>query len=91
MLFGCGGDDNGVNKATLRIINFRVEDQSYYDWLIDKFEKENRGVTVHYDAVDTANYPQLVGARVASGQLDVFFNQPSDVFDGNYSGISSIK
>ena len=86
MLFGCGGDDNGVNKATLRIINFRVEDQSYYDWLIDKFEKENRGVTVHYDAVDTANYPQLVGARVASGQLDVFFNQPSDVFDGNYSG-----
>lgn len=74
------------NTETLRVINFRVEDQDYYEWLVEKFESENPGVKIEYDSVDTDNYPQLMGARIASGDVDVIYVEPHNVFDGSISG-----
>lgn len=75
-----------TNTKTLRVINFRVEDQEYYEWLVEKFENENPGVKVEYDSVDTDNYPQLMGARIASGDVDVIYVEPHNVFDGSIAG-----
>lgn len=78
---------NGSGDDTvLRVINFRVEDRAFYEWMNDEFEKENPGVRIEYDAVDTSNYPQLLSSRMTSGDLDVFFGEPHNVFDGSRSG-----
>lgn len=86
ILSACGWFGDDPDTEVLRVVNFRVEDQAFYDWMIDQFTAENPHVRIEYDAVDTANYPQLLGARIASGDLDVFFGEPHNVFDGSRSG-----
>ena len=49
--------------------------------LLERFEKENKGVKVEYEAIPTSSgYKDVIKSRLAADEpLDVFMGQPSDV------------
>jgi len=79
LLAGCmGSTDDGdtSGKTKLSVINFRPEDQDFYEWMIDKFEEENNNIKVIYEAVDTGNYSTLMNSRFMTNSVDVYGVQP---------------
>lgn len=70
-------ENNGDAPAEEIVINyrtFRVDDKDVMNQLIEKFETENEGITVHYTAeADENAYYQKLQADLLSGQdIDVF-------------------
>lgn len=74
-LAGCGG--NSTPKTVLSVINYRPEDQAYYSWVEEEFEKANPDIDVRYEAVDTSGYNSLLNSRLTANAVDVFGTQPS--------------
>lgn len=75
-LSGCGSDGD---KTVLSVINFRPEDQAYYSWVEEEFEKMYPDIDVRYEAVDTSGYSTLLNSRLTAGAVDVFGAQPADL------------
>jgi len=73
-MLSCGGTSGSVK---LQVINFRPEDQSFYIWAEQEFEKEYPNIDVIYESVDTAGYGSFLKARIQSGEVDVFGSQPA--------------
>ncbi|MCD9020370.1 ABC transporter substrate-binding protein [Cohnella silvisoli] len=65
----------------LRIINFRVEDKTFYDEINAKFEQEYPNIHIKYDAVPTKDYAQLKQARLTTGDVDLVGGGARDVTD----------
>jgi raffinose/stachyose/melibiose transport system substrate-binding protein len=65
-------DESGSgDRVTLRVINYRPEDAAYFEEINAAFEAANPGIDVAYDAVPTAQYSQLLTARLTTGDADV--------------------
>lgn len=62
-----------VSKGSvkMKVINFRVEDQKFYNEFNQSFMDKYPEVEVGYDAVPTASYVSLVSARMAANEVDV--------------------
>ncbi|WP_214626508.1 ABC transporter substrate-binding protein [Paenibacillus agaridevorans] len=65
------GQTEEQKEVELKIISFRVEDKAYFDELNKAFEDAYPYITVKYDAVPTADYPQLRTARMTTGDVDL--------------------
>lgn len=74
LAFGCGKD----NGNSLHVINFRPEDQQFYEFLNNEFKKET-GIKVIYECVDTANYANLLTSRLKANAVDVFGTDPANI------------
>ena len=77
-----GGNDGRVE---LSVLNFRPEDQDFYEWMIDEFEKEYPNIRVIYEAVDTGNYATLLNSRFIINEVDVYGIQPGASLSGAVS------
>ena len=66
------------NEDALRVINFRPEDEAFYTYLNDEFEKKY-GVEVIYESVSTDAYPNLQQSRLQGNAIDVFGTQVSNI------------
>ncbi|WP_165200738.1 ABC transporter substrate-binding protein [Litoribacterium kuwaitense] len=66
-----GSDSEVEEQVELRILNFRVEDKAYFDEVNAAFEEEHPNITLKYDAVPTADFPQLKTARMTTGDVDL--------------------
>jgi len=71
-LAGCG------DANSLRVINFRPEDQEFYDFLVSEFQKET-GEKVVYECISTDGYPNLLSSRLTSNNVDVFGTEAANV------------
>jgi ABC-type glycerol-3-phosphate transport system substrate-binding protein len=58
-------------SVKMKVINFRVEDQKFYNEFNQSFMDKYPEVEVGYDAVPTASYVSLVSARMAANEVDV--------------------
>lgn len=76
VLSGCNGSGD---KTVLSVINYRPEDQAYYSWVEEEFEKANPDIDVRYEAVDTSGYSSLLNSRLTAEAVDVFGSQPADL------------
>ncbi len=70
---GCKKDGD-----TLHIINFRPEDQKFYEYANKEFEKKT-GKKVVYECVDTTNYSNLLTSRLNADAVDVFGTDPANI------------
>lgn len=77
-LIGCSIFPGCHSANALRVINFRPEDQAFYTFMVEKFEKEY-GVDVIYECVSTDAYPNLQSARLTANQVDVFGSEAANV------------
>ncbi|MCD9026188.1 ABC transporter substrate-binding protein [Cohnella silvisoli] len=68
-----------TEPVTITYSTFRAEDEQIFKKLIDKFQKENPGITVKFDTnKDAGAYYQTLKANIASGQApDVFDLHPN--------------
>lgn len=67
--------------VNLSVINYRVEDQAFYDEFNAAFEKKYPHITVKYDAIATKDYPTLKAARIAANEVDVIGSGTSEIRD----------
>lgn len=73
---GCGSGD------ALRVINFRPEDEKFYQFVKKEFEKET-GKKLQYECVDTANYANFLTSRLKADAVDVFGTEPANILSAN--------
>ncbi|WP_162463236.1 ABC transporter substrate-binding protein [Paenibacillus psychroresistens] len=71
----------------LRVINFRVEDQAYYDEVNKKFEEKYPYIHVKYDAAPTKDWGNLKTSRIATNDVDVVGGQTPDAKDPNAASL----
>ena len=79
MMVCCFGAFGCSSRDALRIINFRPEDQAFYDFLIEEFKKEHPDLKVIYECVSTDGYPNLQSSRLTANQVDVFGTEAANV------------
>lgn len=71
--------EEAPKEVDLRIINYRVEDQAFFDKFHEMFKQEYPYITVKYDAIPTADYPTLLAARLAANETDLFGTHAADI------------
>lgn len=74
-LTGC----NRNGKTKLSVINYRPEDQAFYSYVVEEFERENPDVDVVYEAVSTEQYASLMTSRLQARSADVFGTEAANV------------
>ena len=82
---GDPGDDEPANPdnrpygGTLKVLHYKAEDQKFYDWFNQKFERRYN-CTVQYDSAATDGWGELVQGKLQGNSVDVFGIYPGSVY-----------
>lgn len=64
---------------TITVLHYRSEDADFYDWMVEKFEKEYN-CTVQLDLVGTDGWGTLLEGKLRADAVDVFGVYPGSVY-----------